>query len=104
MCRVEYAFDRREAMLLFALRDIIACELEIHEDAARIRPLLEQIVVLEEVVVPECRMRHGQGLHGRGILFHVIADARFGIYHYLIREACIAPAILRFVPCETFAE
>src|SRR5258708_13049385 len=34
------------------------------DDAARIRPHAEQVVVLEEAVVAVCRMGDHQGLHG----------------------------------------
>src|SRR5216683_1895767 len=41
-----------------------------------IRPLLEKVVVLEEMVVAERRVGDHQRLHGRGIFFHQIGNAR----------------------------
>ena len=77
--RVEQAFDRHLAVALLALGDVAAREFEIVEDAVGIGPLLEQVVVLEEVVVAERGVRDHQRLHRRGVLLHDVADARIGI-------------------------
>ncbi len=50
---VEHALDRFDAVAFLALRDIVLGEGEIVKDAGGVGPLLEDVVVLEEVVVPE---------------------------------------------------
>ncbi len=58
MRRIDDGFDGLEAVFLLALGDIALGEIEIIEDRRGIGPLLEEIVVLEEVIVTEARMRH----------------------------------------------
>ena len=71
---IEDTLDRVEPVLLFAFRHIVAGEAEIIEDAARIGPLPEQVVVLEEMIVTDGGMRHDERLHRHGIFFHDVAD------------------------------
>ena len=51
-----------------------------------LRPLPEQVVVLEEVVVAESGVRDHQRLHGHGILFHEVGDAGIGIDDDLVGQ------------------
>ena len=73
---VERALDRDVTVALLALGDVALGEVQIVEDAVGVGPLLEQVVVLEEVVVAERRMRDHQRLHRRGVLLHDVGDAR----------------------------
>ena len=73
---IERVLDRQPAVALLAMRHVALGEFEIVEDAVGIGPLLEQIVVLEEMVVAERGMRDHQRLHRRGIFFHQVGNAR----------------------------
>ena len=85
--RVEHPFDRLDPVPLLAFRHIVAGKAQIIEDPVGVGPLPEQVVVLEEVVMPEGGMRHDQGLHGHGIFFHDVADARVGIDDDFVGQA-----------------
>ena len=101
---VERPLHRQLAVALLALRDIALGEFEIVEDAVGVGPLLEQIVVLEEVVVAEGGVRDHQRLHRRGVLLHEVGDARDGVDDDLVGEAHQALAIERLVMGEVLAE
>ena len=101
---VQQAFDLRLAVALLAMGDIAAGEFQVVEDAVGIGPLLEDVVVLEEVVVAECRVRDHQRLHRGRVLLHDVADAWIGVDHDLIGEALHAGAIHRLVAGEVLAE
>ena len=101
---VERLLDREPAVALLALRDIALGEIEIIENAFGVGPLLEQVVVLEEMVVAEGGVRDHQRLHGRGVFLHQIGNARRGVDHDLIGEAHQALAIERLVMGEMLAE
>ena len=101
---VEHGFHRGDAVLLLAAGDVPLGEIEIAQDRVGVGPLPEQIVVLEEMVVPEGRMRRHQGLQGHGVLFHQIDDAGVGIDDDLIGEAAAALAVVQFVMEEVLAE
>jgi hypothetical protein len=101
---VEQLFDRRGAVLFLALGDVALGEVQVVEDALGVGPLLEQIVVLEEVVVAESRMRHHQRLHRHGVLFHVVADAGVGIDDDLVGQAGEAFAVEPLLAKEALAE
>jgi hypothetical protein len=53
MRRVQHAFHRANAVPVLAIQDVAAREFQVVEDAGRIRPFAEQVVVAEEVVVAE---------------------------------------------------
>jgi hypothetical protein len=57
MRSVERLLDRLPAMTLLALRHVVLGKIQIIENSVGIRPLLEQIIVLEEMVVTEGRVR-----------------------------------------------
>ena len=69
---VQRVLDEGPAVTLLALRNIAFCKLEIVENARGIRPLPEEIIVLEEVIVAERCVRDHQRLHGRGVLLHQV--------------------------------
>ena len=101
---VEHALDRGRAVALLALRDVVSGEFQIVQDAVGVGPLLEQIVVLEEMVMAERRVRDHQRLHRHGVLLHDVADAGVGVDHDLIGEALHARAVHRLVAGEVLAE
>ncbi|MGY4497449.1 hypothetical protein ACVWYH_001376 [Bradyrhizobium sp. GM24.11] len=104
MRSVQRALDLDAAVALLALHDVVLGEIQIVQDAFRIGPLLEQIIVLEEVVVAEGGVRDHQRLHRRRILLHEIGDAGRGIDHDLIGKAHQALAVGRLVIRKMLAE
>ena len=101
---IEHRFDLGVAVALLAGRDIALGESEIFENAFGIGPLLEEIIVLEEMIVAEGGVRDDDGLHRHGIFFEKIGDARVGIDHHLIRQAYMAGAVEPFLAREQLAE
>ncbi len=77
---------------------------EIVENAFRVRPLAEEVIVLEKVVMPECGVGHDQRLHRHRVLFHQVRDTRAGIDDDLISKARMAAAIHRFLARKDLAE
>ena len=61
-------------------------------------------IVFEEVIVAEGCMRNHKRLHGRGIFFHEIGDARRGVDHDLVSKPFQPLAIERLVMREMLAE
>ena len=104
MRSIERLLDRLPTMTFLALRHVVLGEIQIIENSVGIRPLLEQIIVLEEMVVTEGRVRDHQRLHGRGIFFHQIGNARRAVDHDLICEAHKPFAVERLVMREVLAE
>ena len=92
------------AIALLARGDVALGESEIIENAFGVGPLLEQIVVLEEMVVAETGMRHDDGLHRHGIFLEQIRNAGIGIDHHLVGEALEAVLVERLLAGEQFAE
>ena len=101
---VEHALDLFLAITLLVLGDEAARELEIIENAVGVGPLLEDVIVLEEVAVAVAGVREHKRLHRRGVFLHDVDDAGVGIDDDLVREALIALAIHRFVAGEMLAE
>ncbi len=102
--RVQDPLDGRDSVLLLAGGDIALGEAEVVQDAGGVGLFLEQIVVLEEVVMAESRVRDDQRLHGHGVLFHEVGDAGVGVDHDLVGEARIALAVERLVAGEALPE
>ena len=92
------------AVALLAARDVALGEVEVVEDALRVGPLAEQVVVLEEVVVAERGVRDHQRLHRRRVLLHDVGDARVGVDDDLVGEPHQAAAIAGLVLGEVLAE
>src|SRR5215471_21543599 len=101
---VEHPLNRLHTMPLFAFLDIVACEAQVIENPVRIGPLPKEIIVLEEMIVPERGMRNYQSLHRHGILFHDIADTRVRVDDDLVGKALQAPAVEGFVIRKPLAE
>src|SRR5258707_355752 len=72
--RVKRALDFLPAVTFLALRHVAFREVEIVENSLSIRPLLEEIVVLEEMVVTEGRVGDHQCLHRCRVFLHQIGD------------------------------
>ncbi len=102
--RIEHRLDLVAAVTVLAGGDVALGEGEIIEDALRIRPLAEEVVVLEEMIVPERGMRHHQRLHRHRVLFEQVGDAGAGIDHDLVGERGIAGAVHRLLAREQLAE
>ena len=102
--RIHHGFDRFQPVMLLAFADERLGEREIVEDGAGVGPLLEQVVVLEEVVVAESGVGEHQHLHGHGILFHDVADAGIGIDHDLIGQRPVAALVHRIFARKMLAE
>ena len=101
---VKRLLDRKPAMALLALRDIGLGKFEIIKDAVGIGPLLEQVVVLEEMVVTERRVRDHQRLHRRAVFLHQVRNTGRRVDDDFVGEAHQTPAVRRFVKREVLAE
>ncbi len=104
MCGIEYPFDGGRAVALFALRNEPLGEFEIAKNGARIRPLPEEIVVLEEMIVAEGGVRDHQRLQRHGVFLHQVGDAGVGVDDQLIGEPAAAFSIQIFLAQEVLAE
>ena len=93
MRRIENSLDVVPPVAILASRDVAFREGKIVENAFRIRPLPEQIVVLEEMIVAESRVRDDQRLHGHAVLFEQIGNARIGIDDNFVRKAGVAATV-----------
>ena len=101
---VEQAFDLRLPVAFLALHDEAAGEFQVVQDAVGIGPLLEQVVVLEKMVMPEGGVRNHQRLHRGGVFLHDIADAGIGVDDDLVCQPLHAGAIHGFIAGEVLAE
>ena len=104
MSAVEHRFDGLDTVLFLALGHVLLGEGQIVEDRGGIGPLFEQVIVLEEVIVPHGGVRHYKRLHRHGIFFHDVVDAGIGIYHQLISERPAALTVHALFTREMFAE
>ena len=104
MGRIEHPLDGFQPVALLAFGDVVAGKTQVIEDPVGIGPLPEQIVVLEEVVVADRGVRHDEGLHRHGILFHDVADDRVGVDDDLIGETGQPLTVERLVIGEALTE
>ena len=104
MARVEQFLHPVETEALLALRNVILRVDEVVDDRVRIRPQLEQIVALEERVVPVGRVRDDERLHRHRVLFHQIRDAGVRIDDDFIRQPHLAATVALFRGQEVLAE
>ena len=88
--RVQHALHRRDAIAVLAPAHVFPRELQVVDDGGGFRPLPEQVVVAEEMVVAERRVRDHQRLHRRRVLLHQVADAGVGVDHHLVGQAGVA--------------
>ena len=101
---VDHGFDGRDTEALLAVGDEFLCEGEILENGIGLRPLLEEVVVLKEVVVPHGGVRKHEALHGHGVLLHDVVDAGIRIDDDLEGERASALAVEHLVVGKAFAE
>src|SRR3546814_6187508 len=73
---VQHPFDRQLAVAFLALGDVALGEFQIVENALRVGPLLEDIIILEEMIMSEGGMGDDQGLHRRAVFLHQIVDRK----------------------------
>ena len=66
-------------MTFLALGDVLLGKHQVIDDGAGIGPGAEQVIALEETVVPVAGMSDHQGLHAHGVLFHEVGDAGVGV-------------------------
>jgi hypothetical protein len=76
----------------------------IWDDRRGIRPLPEQRVVLEEMIVSKSSVSNDEALHEEGVVLHHIDQAGIGVDDDLVGKARIALAVKRFFACKPFAE
>ncbi len=101
---VQHSLDFGDAVGVLAARDEVTGEGEIVQDAVGVRPLPEQVVILEEVIVSEGGMGDHQRLHRHGVLLHDVADAGARVDDDLIGETLQAVPIERFLAGKSLAE
>ena len=101
---IQNPFNCFDAVPFFALGDIVARKTQIVENTIGIGPLSEQVIILEEMIMTKCSMRHDERLHRHGIFFHDIADARIGIDDDFVGEALQPATVEGLVKGEALAE
>ncbi len=104
MGSIQHPLDGELTETLLATGDVAFGELQIVENTFRIGPLAEDIVVLEEVIMPECGVGDDQRLHGRAIFLHQIVDAGIAVDHQLIGKPAKPLAIEHFIGHELLPE
>ncbi len=104
MSCIQYPLNPANAMQFLTPRHIGLGKFEIVENRVRLRPFLEQVIVLEKVVMPHRRMRQNQRMHRHGVLFHDVVDARVRIDHQLIGQRPRTLLVERFIAQEMLAE
>ena len=102
--RIDDALDGSRAIAILAIGNEALGKFQIIQDAAGIGPLLEGVIVLEKMIVAEGGVGNHQRLHGRGVFFHDVGNARIGIDDDLIGQALQALAIENFILGEVFAK
>ena len=100
---VEQLFDRPEAVLFFALGDVVLRVDEVVDDRRRIGPELEEVVAFEEAVVAVGGVRDHERLHGGRVLLHQVADAGVGVDDDLVGQAHLSALVVLLVRDELLA-
>ncbi len=93
---VEQVFHRIDAVALLALHDVLLGEHQVIDDRAGVGPGAEQVIALEEAVVPVAGVGDHQCLHAHGVLFHQVGDAGIGIDDDLVGQTHL-PALVVFL-------
>ena len=104
MRRIEHRLHGLVAVSLLALRHVALGEAQVVDNVVGLRPHLELVIVLEEVVVPVGGMRDHERLHRHGIFFHDVADARVGVDDELVGQTAHAALIEGLVAREALAK
>ena len=89
---------------LFAGSNRFFCKRKIFENAVGIGPLLEKVIVFEEVVMAKSCVANDDGLHRHRILFQQIGNAWIGIDDHFVGETDLARPVQAFLAREQFAE
>ena len=97
VARVEQQLDCFCSILLLAFGDILLGEQEVVDDAVGRGPGAEQVIALEERVVPVAGVGDHQRLHGQRVLFHEVRDAGTRVDNNLVCEAHLPTTIPLFV-------
>ncbi|MNO80347.1 hypothetical protein D3C76_715540 [compost metagenome] len=100
---VQQVFHRVDAVALLALHDVLLGEHQVIDDRTGVGPGAEQVVALEETVVPVAGVGDHQRLHALGVLFHEVGDARIGVDHDLVGQAHLTALVVLFRAEEVFA-
>ena len=82
-----------QPMPLLTLGYEVSGENQVVDDAAGIGPHAKQVVALEEAVVSVSSMRDHQSLHGGGVFFHQVADARVRVDDDLVGQPHMASSV-----------
>ncbi len=94
MAGVENILYRVYAVAILTLIDVLLGKYQVIDDRAGVGPATEQVIALEKRVVAIAGMRNHQGLHGHGVLFHQIGNARIGIDHDLVGQAHLTALVV----------
>jgi hypothetical protein len=90
---VEHGFHRVQPIAFLAFSDIAARKDQVIDDGRGICPHAKEVIALEKAVVAVGRMGNHQGLHGRGVFFHQVADAGVGVDDDFIGQPHVAAAV-----------
>ena len=100
---VEQVFHRVDPVALLALHDVLLGEHQVIDDRTGIGPGAEQVVALEETVVPVAGVGDHQRLHALGVFLHQVGDAGVGVDHDLVGQAHLATLVVLFRTEEVLA-
>ena len=101
---VQHTLDRRYAMALFTLRDVVAREHQVVDDGVGAGPLLEQVVTLEEGVMPVSGVGDHQRLHRQRVFVHQVGNAGVRVDDDLVRQAHLPAFVAVLGGQEMFAK
>ena len=101
---VERPLHRQMPIARLARGDVVLGKRQIIENAERVGPLLEQVIVAEEVVMPEGGVGDDQRLHGRRIALHQEGHAGRRVDDDLVGEPPEPFPVQRLVLHELLAE
>ena len=103
VARIEQFFNGFLAMTFLAAADVVPRIDQVIDDGRRIGPHPEQVVALEKTVVPVSRMGNHQRLHGHGVFFHEVGNARIRVDDDFIRQAHVTSTVIFFRQDELLA-
>jgi hypothetical protein len=78
---------------LLTFGHVVLGEQQVVDDGVGVGPGAEQVVALEERVVPIAGMRDRQRLHRQGVLLHQVGDAGVGVDDDLIGQPHVAALV-----------
>ena len=104
MAGIQQLFHRINAIALFAFADVGLGKHQIVDNCRSIGPGAEQVIALEEAVVPIGSVGNHQRLHGHGVLFHQVGNAGAGVDDDLVSQAHLSALVAFFGGNEMLAE